>query len=196
MTTRRLIVHASQLKEELEKLPINSMVALELPLSVLPADAPVANLVCLAVELRTPSLLVLSPYEMAASDRALFDAIERNDASACLAAIDAGADVEARGGRSALFDYETPLLRAAPSPELVRLLFERGADPNARSGSNWTALMRACNAGCLESARLLLAAGADASVFNNEGYSAYGRVPRNQPELLALLEATGHTNLR
>ena len=124
------------------------------------------------------------------------DAIERNDASACLAAIDAGADVEARGGRSALFDYETPLLRAAPSPELVRLLFERGADPNARSGSNWTALMRACNAGCLESARLLLAAGADASVFNNEGYSAYGRVPRNQPELLALLEATGHTNLR
>ncbi len=88
-----------------------------------------------------------------------------------------------------MFDYGTPLLEAAGSPELVRFLLAHGANPNARSGSNWTPLMRACNAGCLESARQLLDAGADPRVLNHEGYSAYGRVPGDATELLELVQA-------
>jgi hypothetical protein len=189
MSTRRLIVHAAQLREELDRLPIDALVALELPSADTKAHVASGGLLSITAELRTPSLLVLRPYAMAGPDMALFDAIQRNDASACLAAIEAGADVDAREARSPVFDYATPLLEAAGSPELVRLLLARGADPNARSGSNWTALMRACNAGCLESARQLLDAGADPSVLNNEGYSAYGRTPGNNLELLALLQA-------
>jgi hypothetical protein len=133
---------------------------------------------------------VLSAYEMSTPDRALFDAIQRNDPAGCVAAIGAGAEIEARDGRSPLLDYDTPLLSAAASPELARILLERGADPNARSGSGWTPLIRACNAGCTESARLLLAAGADPTAMNDEGYTAYGRIPGDNHELIELLKKT------
>lgn len=73
----------------------------------------------------------------------------------------------------------------------MRVLIERGADVNARCSSGWTPLMRACNAGDLESARLLMEAGADPTVKNLEGYTAYGRIPGDRPELAALLRAHG-----
>jgi ankyrin repeat protein len=144
MSRRRLVVQASQLREELDKLPPHAVVAIELPPAASDADAPLGPLSCVSAELRTQSLLVLSPYEMSTPDTALFDAIQRNDPAGCVAAIGAGADIEARDGRSPLLDYDTPLLSAAASPELVRLLLERGADPKARSGSGWTPLIRAC----------------------------------------------------
>jgi hypothetical protein len=190
MSSRRLVVHASHLRDQLEKLDPDGVVAIEL----LPATggndtAPFGPLLCLAAELRTPSLLVLTPFEMAPPERALFDAVQGNDLRGCVDALDAGASVDARDGRSPFCDFETPLMLAAGSPEIVRLLLERGGDPNARSGTGWTPLMRACNASCTESARLLLAAGADLSVVNNEGYNAYGRIPGTNTELLALLQA-------
>ena len=47
--------------------------------------------------------------------------------------------------------------------------------------------MRACNAGQIETARILLEAGADATLVNDEGYTAYGRVPGDHQALVDLL---------
>ena len=54
---------------------------------------------CIGAEIR-PGLLLLAPYAMAEADKALFRAIKRVDLAACLEALDKGADVEVRDGRS------------------------------------------------------------------------------------------------
>src|SRR5688500_6743146 len=64
------------------------------------------------------------------ADAALHEAIERGDRAAAVAALDAGASVAPIGDRA------PPLHEACfHAPELVPLLLERGADPNASRGS-------------------------------------------------------------
>ena len=88
---------------------------------------------------------------------------------------------------------ETPLHHAADlgNAELVQTLLEAGARVDARCADRWTPLMRACNAGTPAVAKLLVAAGADLEAKNNEGYTTYGRVHGDAPELLAFMKAKG-----
>ena len=86
-----------------------------------------------------------------------------------------GADL----GATELASGQTLLMTAAAEmhPPLVRLLLERGADAHARSVVGFTPLLFAVRAGDLESARLLIGAGASA----NERLPAVGGVPGAPP---------------
>jgi ankyrin repeat protein len=71
------------------------------------------------------------------------------------------------------------------------LLLRAGVDVKARCFSGWTALMRACNGGHYEIAKVLIEAGADINIKNNDGYTAYDRIPANNQKLLKLLKEHG-----
>ncbi|MGH2486560.1 MAG: ankyrin repeat domain-containing protein [Ktedonobacterales bacterium] len=68
--------------------------------------------------------------------------------------------------------------------ELVRLLLEHGANPNATQHGGYTPLHETAQNGFLVATRLLLAAGADPNVRTNEGRSAR-----------ELAEEQGHTEI-
>ena len=51
--------------------------------------------------------------------------------------------------------------------------------------------MRACNADDFEIAKILIDAGADVNLKNNEGYNAHGRIPGNNSRLIQLLKEHG-----
>ena len=80
------------------------------------------------------------------------------------------ADVDARGTG---WMTGTPLHSAASGShaEVVGVLVEAGADPNARQSGGWTPLHAAARAGDVASVTLLLASGADARAVNDEGAS-------------------------
>ncbi|MDN3354250.1 ankyrin repeat domain-containing protein [Actinomadura sp. DC4] len=121
---------------------------------------------------------------------ALFDAVERNDLTAVEALLSRGADVDAPDPRHPPW-YAAPALVTAAGrgyTEMVRLLLANGADVNARDAAGGTALIWACNGERADCARLLLAAGADPRARNDLGYTAYGRIPERNEELLRLLE--------
>ena len=86
-----------------------------------------------------------------------------------------GADL----GATELASGQTLLMTAAAEmhPALVRLLLARGADVHVRSVVGFTSLLFAVRAGDLESARLLIGAGASA----NERFPAAGGVPGAPP---------------
>jgi hypothetical protein len=67
----------------------------------------------------------------------------------------------------------------------VRVLLDAGAGVDVRRAWGWTPLMRACNTGALEVARLLVEACADVEA------TAYERVPGGASELLAFMESRG-----
>ena len=90
-----------------------------------------------------------------ASERGAVDAARSGDVKAVEAALDAGADVNARDG-----DGITPLMHAARGdrpeianpgptdhPEVVELLIKRGADVNAKTDSGFVALFWAARYG-------------------------------------------------
>ncbi len=124
--------------------------------------------------------------------RRLFEAARTGNVEDTIRALAGGAYV---GTRDTAFgaDEETPLIAASGGGHdaVVALLLSRGAEVNARTTSGWTALMRACNGGHIRCAKLLLDSEADPSLRNQEGYTAVGRIPGNQPALLALIAARG-----
>jgi ankyrin repeat protein len=61
---------------------------------------------------------------------------------------------------------------ASRNAEVVALLLERGADPNARQQVGYTPLMGAASAGRTDMVQALIAAGADPSLVNDEGKTA------------------------
>lgn len=133
-----------------------------------------------------------------AADRALFEAIERGDASAVEHALACGADPNAVDPRlPAPFLFRALSTAAARgNPEIVRVLLARGADVDGRDAGGGTALIWACNGGFVECARLLLEAGADVHLRNDDGYTAHGRIPGDRRELIELLRRYGATEGR
>jgi hypothetical protein len=78
--------------------------------------------------------------------------------------LDYGVDVNAQNNSRC-----TPLDCASRDPRLVRLLIERGADPNLRGWSGFTPLHHALERGKIEMARVLIEHGASVEVKNNDG---------------------------
>lgn len=96
-------------------------------------------------------------------------AAEYGDLAVVMPFIDHGADINAGSGE--------PLRSAAQAKklEVVRLLLERGADPNAKDPmGGWTALMESAylSSPSLEIVELLLSHDADVSLQNNQGDTA------------------------
>jgi ankyrin repeat protein len=111
---------------------------------------------------------------------ALFAAAGSGDTNAAKAAIDAGADANARDGNGM-----TPLMFAAKGvrpnqsspdvtdhPDVVRLLLERGADVNATDEEGFHALFWAARYGHGDVVKVLIEHGADVNAKHKGGMTA------------------------
>jgi ankyrin repeat protein len=97
-----------------------------------------------------------------------------------------GADVDAVADNAS---HVQPLhsAAAARSAEVVTLLLEHGAPPDAAQHGGWTALHAAAMHGDVPMARTLLAHGADPDLAADDGHSARS-LAADKPEWAALLE--------
>ena len=107
------------------------------------------------------------------------DLVKEADAATVQAAIDAGADLEARD------EYGlTPLMIAASdneNAEVVQALLDAGADLEVRVENGWTPLMFAARSNeNPEVVQLLLDAGADATATNKDGENAWDLIQENE----------------
>jgi hypothetical protein len=123
----------------------------------------------------------------------LLAALCDGDRTAALWLLASGADPNVADPRPVIGDAATALHLAALAndPELIRALLAAGGRVDARTGAGQTPLWLACNGGHLAAAQALLAAGADPNARSAEGYSPLGRVPGNEPALMALLRSHG-----
>ena len=113
------------------------------------------------------------------ADTALLTAAAAGDADAVRSAIDAGADLEARGGNGA-----TALVAATKQNhvEAARVLIEAGADVNAKDDIQDSAYLYAGARGHDEILQLTLANGADVASTNRFGGTAL--IPASERGLL------------
>ncbi len=109
-------------------------------------------------------------YEEERETLPLFQAIQRGAITAIEQYLTQGGDVEARNERG-----QTLLMAAAwhQWPKIVRLLLDNAADPNARDNKGQTPLHHAA-VSSLNSVKLILAAGGDATARDREGKSVLG----------------------
>src|SRR6266542_2134740 len=85
--------------------------------------------------------------------------------------VEAGADVGAVA-RNEMKVQPLHAAAAAKEIEIVRMLLDRGADPNARQQVGYTALMECARGGRDDMVSLLLAHGADPTLTTDDGKSA------------------------
>lgn len=98
--------------------------------------------------------------------------------------IEAGADVHA-AARNPMRVTGLHAAAAARSPEIARMLLERGAQANARQQAGYTALHAAAQHGDAALVDLLLAHGADASLRSDDGRDAAAHARENGHSALA-----------
>jgi len=99
----------------------------------------------------------------------LWEAVDAQDAAAASRAIDAGADIEARGEQD-----RTPLIAATKHEdvETARVLLHAGADPNAQDAIQDSAFLYAGAQGLDDIVELTLEHGADVTSTNRFGGTA------------------------
>ena len=131
---------------------------------------------------------------------ALISAARTGDAKAAEAALEAGADANARDG-----DGITALMHAARGdrpeianptptdhPRIVELLIERGADVNAKTDSGFVALFWAARYGHEGVAKVLITHGADVNAKDKDGMTALKwATPNQQTKVIDLLKEAG-----
>jgi RNA polymerase sigma factor (sigma-70 family) len=124
-----------------------------------------------AVQEWGPDLVTDGVLPFASRATALLTAVERDDGTMLELLLDAGADVD---GRCACATGESPVWAATllDRPRLLRILLERGADPNRPSASGTIALHVAAMRGHRDCARLLLDHGADQAAEDARGLTA------------------------
>lgn len=86
--------------------------------------------------------------------------------------LDRGADVNA-AARNPQRVAPLHAAVAGPTPDIVEILLEAGADPNARQESDYTALHEAASRGLDRIVRVLIAHGASKTAVNSEGKTPY-----------------------
>lgn len=114
----------------------------------------------------------------------LLNAARQGEVESARVLLEAGAEVDGRGGAM------TPLTAAALQGHaiLARLLIRNGADVDLIGGNGLTALMTAVKLNQVEVARVLLENGASTRVRDRDGQNLLGvAVYENYPEMLALL---------
>jgi uncharacterized protein len=111
--------------------------------------------------------------------------------------LDAGADINARNRHKFAGPGNSPLSAAVYQQrnDVVRLLGERGADVNQGDNAGWRPLHLAAANGYVESARMLLAAGADPNARTRE---AGGQRWANKSalDLLSIEDRTGEGGVK
>lgn len=131
-------------------------------------------------------LHVHHPSTLRRHHEALARAAENGDLAEITRLIECGVDPNSldRGRESLLFGHR---------PEVVRLLLEKGANPNQTTSSGETPLMRAARQGQVEIVRALLAAGADVNVKHGEYRTTalMQAIDAQQVEISDLLRAAG-----
>lgn len=75
-----------------------------------------------------------------------------------------GADVHRLSGKTGYALHAASRYESARGPAIFKMLFDHGADANARGGKYETALQAAARHGCLKNVKMLLAAGADPTI--------------------------------
>ena len=109
-------------------------------------------------------------YEEKPEPLPLFQAVQRGALTAIERYLNEGGDVEARNSKGHTLLMVATIYRW---PKLVRLLLDHAADPNSCDKSGRTPLHHAA-LHSLDSVKLLLAAGADATARDNAGKGVLG----------------------
>ncbi|MFI2533224.1 ankyrin repeat domain-containing protein, partial [Rhodococcus erythropolis] len=109
------------------------------------------------------SITGVKPPSTPESERALFDAVDRNDPAAITAALASGANIEARGEGE-----RTPLVEATKNDAVAAAstLILAGADVNAKDSMQDSAFLYSGAEGLNEILALTLAHGADVDSVN------------------------------
>lgn len=123
-------------------------------------------------------------------DLALLEAVEKGDFSAMQAALDKGADINAKD----VYQEDTALISAAKRGyiEIARELIKKGAVLNGRERYGATALMHASAEGHMDIARILIDGAADINIQDKYGRTALmGAAGNNQLDIVKLLLSNG-----
>ncbi|MBQ7803877.1 ankyrin repeat domain-containing protein [Rhodococcus qingshengii] len=134
------------------------------------SDTPVTSTIAAsATTTAAVSITGVKPPSTPESERALFDAVDRNDPAAITAALASGANIEARGEGE-----RTPLVEATKNNAVAAAstLILAGADVNAKDSMQDSAFLYSGAEGLNEILALTLAHGADVDSVNRYGGTA------------------------
>ena len=116
-------------------------------------------------------------------------AVKANNEKLAIILLNAGADPKGYENRTPLIGRsvgpsDSPLSYAAYSNqiELIKMLLVKKAALNEKGGWGWTPIMRAAMMGHHEIVRLLLAAGADPRIKDDEGLTAFDHARKKKQE--------------
>lgn len=146
----------------------------------------ILNLI-LSVSLMFPAAVL---YADNVQDLALLEAVEKGDLSAMQAALDKGADINAKD----VYQEDTALISAAKRGhiEIARELIKKGAALNGRERYGATALMHASAEGHMDIARILIDGAADINIQDKYGRTALmSAAGNNQLDIVKLLLSNG-----